>query len=142
LAVVKVQSVTVDADKVYITFASGKVVILDASDYDQPVTEALQSAMANNAKASTASSSSAPPSDAEATAVINRKCKTQWATDFEMQKYCRDQQQAALGKLRRRPMASGNETTIRKKCASEWPDDFEMREYCEGQQLEALRALR
>ena len=72
--------------------------------------------------------------------IIRQKCEGEWPGDFNMMKYCIDQQRLALQKLRQR--ASGRTPgNIMDKCANEWPLDFNMREYCIGQQVEALRAL-
>jgi hypothetical protein len=65
---------------------------------------------------------------------IKPYCKKEWSTDYEMQKYCIDEQKKALAKLLEgKPGDVPSEIFdgIRKKCQEDWPNDYTMRVYCE-----------
>lgn len=76
---------------------------------------------------------------------IEERCKSKWATDFEMQRYCQKQHKAALVKLKKGKPDDIPEDTysiVHRNCAGKWKDDFEMRAYCEKTQFQAFRDLR
>lgn len=128
------------AGNLIIELASGARLEVPLSDFSRQWSEAVAEAIQNQKATKTARSSAEPPSDAAAAPMIRSKCSQDWPDDFQMQKYCQDQQREALRALRGRQMRGGL-ARIRSKCVSDWPDDFQMRDYCESQQLEALRDL-
>ncbi len=73
--------------------------------------------------------------------IIKNKCSQDWPQDFVMQKYCIDQQNEALAKLKSRTSANTPQSII-DKCERDWHFDFQMREYCESEQFKAYRSLR
>jgi hypothetical protein len=82
--------------------------------------------------------------DSETESSIKPYCKKEWPTDYEMQKYCVDEQKKALAKLlEERPddIPSKIFDGIRKKCREDWPNDYKMRLYCEKKQIKAWRDL-
>ena len=82
-------------------------------------------------------------------AKVKATCKAKWSTDYEMQKYCIDQQFEAWGNVsdKLKAFADGTEErAIVNRCAAKWQTpnggfDFEMVNYCTDQQLKAFRAL-
>ena len=102
---------------------------------DLQLSEAVQSALEAQAAAQDVRSTSEPPTDATAGAIIGSKCAGEWPDDFSMRAYCEKQQREGLANLRARGVGSTAMSTIRDKCAGEWSGDFSMRNYCEEQQL-------
>ena len=123
-----------------IELASGATVKVPKADWSGQLSEAVDEALRNQEAEKAARSSAEPPSDATAAAMIRSHCTKEWSDDFQMRKYCEDQQYEGLRALRARQM-TGVLAKIRSKCGSEWPDDFQMRDYSEKQQIEALREL-
>ena len=123
-----------------IKLASGTTIQVPKADWSSQWSEAVNEAIKNQELEKAARSSAEPPSDAAAAAMIRSHCAKEWPDDYQMRKYCEDQQYEGLRALRARQM-TGALAKIRSKCASEWPDDFQMRDYCEKQQLKALRDL-
>lgn len=83
-------------------------------------------------------------------AKVKENCKLEWQTDYQMIKYCIDQQYEAWGKVSARlskyPEGS-EERNIVSRCAAEWPGttggfDFTMVEYCSENQTKAYRELK
>lgn len=82
------------------------------------------------------------PSNWRATA--QAKCREEWSTDYQMQKYCFDQQELGAQELSTGAPGGVDQDAfrvIRGKCAEEWPQDFQMRAYCEKQQYKGFSAL-
>ena len=76
--------------------------------------------------------------------IIQQECERKWPNDFNMRRYCQNQQHEGVATLSHgRPTSVSQEayTIIRGKCAQEWPRDFQMRAYCEGQQYDSYSAL-
>jgi hypothetical protein len=72
--------------------------------------------------------------------IIKNKCLQDWPQDFVMQKYCIDQQNEALAKLKIRTSANTPKGVF-VKCEREWHYDFQMREYCIQEQVKSMNAL-
>lgn len=109
---------------------SGTLGITTAKEID--VTTAAQYADTNTA----------PPAGWRPTA--QAKCSQDWPTDYQMQKYCLDQQEHGVQELSTGAPAGvdqGAFRIIRGKCSEEWPQDFQMRAHCEKQQYEGYFAL-
>jgi len=123
-----------------ITLASGTTIEIPSEDWSSEWSEAVNEALKSQEAERAARSSAEPPSDAGAASMIRSKCASEWPDDYQMRKYCEDQQYEGLRALRARQMTGGL-VRVRSKCANEWPNDFQMRDYCEKQQLEALREL-
>jgi len=76
--------------------------------------------------------------------IIQQKCAEEWSNDFQMRRYCQEQQQEGIAKLgggRPADVEPNAFKIIRGKCAADWPSDFNMRAYCESQQYEGYRSL-
>lgn len=68
---------------------------------DLQLSEAVQSALEAQAAAQDVRSTSEPPTDATAGAIIGSKCAGEWPDDFSMRNYCEEQQLKALRELQR-----------------------------------------
>ncbi len=69
---------------------------------------------------------------------IRENCRKKWKNDYEMIKYCVEQQASAknsIGDIRSTP-------TIKSDCRKKWKNDYEMIEYCIKQQTDAKHALK
>jgi hypothetical protein len=121
--------------RITIDLPSGTRITIPVADLHIDLSRALEAARANQ---TTAAAQTTP---ADATAIIARNCETQWKTNFQMQAFCRKQQQEAVATLAQRPMSSPNEQTIRKQCVTQWAENFQMQNFCEEQQLKALKEL-
>lgn len=82
--------------------------------------------------------------DTETESTIKPFCRKEWPKDYEMQKYCVDEQKKALAKLleeKPNDIPSKIFDAIRVKCREEWPNDYNMRFFCEKKQIKAWRDL-
>ena len=77
---------------------------------------------------------------------IRSKCEDEWTTDFQMQKYCQDEQRKGYTKLAE--IWTDAVTNIRVtavQCVLDWSDDllfdWTMIHYCTDQQVTAWKAL-
>ena len=124
-----------------ITLSSGSVIKVPSGDRSISWTKAVEEGIRKEQSDSAVRSTSSPPSDAAAAAMIRSKCARDWPENFRMRKYCEDQQYQGLRALRSRSMTGSTMRMIRSKCARDWPENFRMRNFCENQQLNALREL-
>lgn len=82
-------------------------------------------------------------------AKIKENCQVKWRSDYQMIKYCIDQQYEAWGKVSARLKKYSDDSEERKiinRCAGKWRGkmggfDFTMVEYCSDNQLKAYRSL-
>lgn len=77
--------------------------------------------------------------------IIKTNCYEKWPNNYRMQKYCIDQEIAALKKLKKglpSDIPADVFNKIRNNCIREWPDNYRMRVYCEKQELKAWRQLK
>lgn len=72
---------------------------------------------------------------------LKSKCVTEWPDDFEMQKYCIDQQNAAADILVTKTWPFPDDA-VEQPCYIEWPQDPEMILYCLESQSRAVEALK
>lgn len=73
-------------------------------------------------------------------AAVRAHCEKEWDTDFEMVKYCVDNQEQAGAELDQLGSAFPTGTQggdILKFCAAKWEDDLEMSHYCAKNQFDA-----
>lgn len=83
-------------------------------------------------------------------ALVKENCSAKWQSDYEMIKYCIDEEYEAwdnVADLLAKYPEGTEERNIVARCAAKWPGerggyDFRMVEYCSGNQLRAYRALR
>ena len=80
---------------------------------------------------------------------IKQRCSAKWSTDYEMQKYCIDNQIEAANKfvdLRERHAEDSEEYKILGRCFGKWTKqdnpDWEMVVYCTENQIKAYEAVR
>jgi hypothetical protein len=76
-------------------------------------------------------------------AQIENKAKTDYPTDFQMQKYVIDQQWAAFRSLEKASpdIPLNIFDAIRRKAKGDYPNDYQMQEYMEKQEIEAFQKL-
>jgi hypothetical protein len=141
--VLKAKSVThLENGKMEILLANGETVQVAKDNWSEAWSGAVDRSIKAQEAEMLARSSAEPPTDQEASAMIREHCAKEWPDDFQMRKFCEDQQYEGLRALRARSMIGTPLASIRTKCAIEWPDDYQMRDFCEKQQLKALEELR
>ena len=84
----------------------------------------------------------------DAEKMIRAYCAAKWAADYEMQKYCIDEQIEAAAKVydhQEKYAPESEERKIMDRCVGKWTRagviDFEMVAYCIDEQMKAYRAL-
>lgn len=96
-----------------------------------------------------AMASTAESSDNETEEKLRSLCKDKWSTDYEMQKYCIDNQIEAVRGVKMiwdQYDEGAEERAIINRCMNKWTDnndrpDWEMVEYCTNNQIEAYEAV-
>jgi hypothetical protein len=81
--------------------------------------------------------------------VIAKNCSAKWASDYDMQLYCRQKQLKAVNailNIRQRWLNQGeeksrDEVAIMETCSKKWQWDFDMVTYCFQKQVQALAEL-
>lgn len=75
-------------------------------------------------------------------ALARTNCEAEWPGDFQMIRYCLDQQTTAAGKLAAiLPTLDDTMQARYAVCSAEWDADFTMRAYCLEQQIDARSRL-
>lgn len=74
--------------------------------------------------------------------VAKARCESEWPGDFQMIKFCLDQQTSAAAKLDATVPSLDDVMLARyRACVVEWGEDFQMRAFCLDQQVQARRQL-
>ncbi len=75
---------------------------------------------------------------------IVKRCDHEWGTDFNMVKYCRDEQRKAgirTDAIHEQAKTMPDIQIVLDRCTAEWETDYTMVVYCHDEQLNALSKL-
>ncbi len=77
---------------------------------------------------------------------LQHHCENEWPNDYNMQRFCINQQRQAVDALKmRNPYSTGVPVQvlwgIRTKCRHDWTNDYNMRDFCEKQQFGAYHEI-